>query len=61
MTKYNDGLGSSYIFSYFYSYDHFNNTFTATVVKSPAGAQNFSTIDVTVKFTPDSVEITGEN
>ena len=61
MTKYNDEPGSSYIFSYFYSYDSFNNTFTATVVKSPAEAQNFSTIDVTVKFTPDSVEITGEN
>ena len=61
MTKYNDEPGSSYIFSYFYSYDSFNNTFTATVVKSPAEAQNFSTIDVTVKFTPDSVEITGKN
>ena len=61
MTKYNDEPGSSYIFSYFYSYDSFNNTFTATVVKSPAEAQNFSTIDVTVKFTQNSVEITGHN
>ena len=61
MTKYNDEPGSSYIFSYFYSYDSFNNTFTATVVKSPAESQNFSTIDVTVKFTQNSVEITGHN
>ena len=59
--KYNDGLGNRSIFSYFQSYDRFKESFIATVITANPGQSSGYTVDVTVKFTPDSVEITGKN